>query len=156
MLSEALRTSGGPSASEFVQELVKQIRAQDTYGAWDKKSDEALLASFILGKEKRRSMPVVGDPDAQTLARVEFFYNAVGLLIERETGIMVSPLMKMHREGFGRMVLIAGRLVVVNRYLRDVHRFGFPTLEKLAEEGEKLAQAGVEMVRRFPEAARFE
>ena len=155
-MNEALRTSGGPSGSVFVQELVKQVRAQDTYGAWNKKGDEPLLASFILDKEKRRSMPVVGDPDAQTLARVEFFYNAVGLLIEKETGIMVSSLMKMHPEGFGRMVLIAGRLVVVNKYLRDVHRFGFPSLEKMAEEGEKLVRAGVEMVRKFPEAARFE
>jgi probable nitrogen fixation protein len=46
--------------------------------------------------------------------------------IERETGQMVSPMMKVSHEGFGRMVLIAGRLVVVNKQLRDVHRFGFP------------------------------
>ena len=68
---------------------------------------------------------------------------------------MVTPMMKMSHEGFGRMVLIAGRLVVVNKQLRDVHRFGFPTMEKLAEEGEKLVNAGVEMITRYPDVANY-
>jgi probable nitrogen fixation protein len=68
---------------------------------------------------------------------------------------MVTPMMKMHHEGFGRMVLIAGRLIVVNKQLRDVHRFGFPSLEKLAEEGEKLVASGVEMINRYAEVARY-
>ena len=50
---------------------------------------------------------------------------------------MVAPMMKMHHEGFGRMILTAGRLIVANKYLRDIHRFGFDSLEKLAEEGGK-------------------
>jgi probable nitrogen fixation protein len=68
---------------------------------------------------------------------------------------MVSPMMKMSHEGFGRMVLIAGRLIAVNKQLRDVHRFGFASIEKLAEEGQKLVDAGVAMVERFPEVARY-
>ncbi len=57
------------------------------------------------------------------------FYNAIGLSIERLTGVMVTPMMKMSHEGFGRQVLLAGRLVVVNKQLRDVHRFGFNIME---------------------------
>ncbi len=79
----------------------------------------------------------MGDPDPETLWRLELFYNAIGLAIERSLGIMVSPMMKMRHEGFGRMVLIGGRLIVVNKHLRDVHRFGFDSLEKLVAEGEK-------------------
>ena len=52
-------------------------------------------------------------------------------------------------------MLIAGRLVVVNKQLRDVHRFGFETYEKLAEEGEKYMVAGVEMINKFPEVANW-
>jgi probable nitrogen fixation protein len=63
--------------------------------------------------------------------------------------------MKMHHEGFGRMVLIAGRLIVVNKQLRDVHRFGFPSLEKLASEGEKLVAQGGEMIDRYSEVAKY-
>lgn len=144
-----------PLASVFAKELVKQWRAQDSYGTWDGKSDELLLEPYVLDKEKRQAIPIVGDPDPETIWRLELFYNAVGLSIERASGVMVTPMMKMSHEGFGRMVLIAGRLIVVNKQLRDVHRFGFPTLEKLAEEGEKLVNAGVEMIDRYKEVATY-
>jgi probable nitrogen fixation protein len=68
---------------------------------------------------------------------------------------MVAPMMKMHHEGFGRMILTAGRLIVANKYLRDIHRFGFDSLEKLAEEGGKIIAAGVEMIEKYPEVARM-
>jgi len=61
----------------------------------------------------------------------------------------------MSHEGFGRMVLIGGRLVVVNKNLRDVHRFGFPSREKLLEEAEKLILQGTEMIERYKEVATF-
>ena len=144
-----------PEESLFFRELVKQWRAQDSYGAWEKKSDTGLLAPYVLDKEQRRAIPIIGDPDPEILWRVELFYNTVGLATERASGVMVSPMMKMSHEGFGRMVLIAGRLVVVNKQLRDVHRFGFPSMEKLAEEGDKLVAGALEMIEKFPEVARF-
>jgi len=68
---------------------------------------------------------------------------------------MVQPMMKFHHEGFGRLVLIAGRLIAVNKNLRDVHRFGFESLDKLSEEGAKLVAAGTEMVEKFPDVAKY-
>ena len=144
-----------PEESLFFRELVKQWRAQDSYGAWEKKSDLELLAPYVLDKEQRRAIPIIGDPDPEMLWRLELYYNAVGLATERASGVMVSPMMKMSHEGFGRMVLIAGRLIVVNKQLRDVHRFGFPSMEKLAEEGDKLVAGALEMIEKFPEVAHF-
>lgn len=144
-----------PEESVFVKELVKVWRAQDTHGTWDSKKDLDLLAPYIVTKEARREMPIIGDPDPEILWRLELFYNAVGLAIERRTGVMVQPMMKMSHEGFGRMILTAGRLIVVNKHLRDVHRFGFETLEKLAAEGAKFVDAGIEMIEKFPEVARY-
>lgn len=141
--------------SVFVSELVKQWRAQDTYDTWEGKSDADLLEPYVIDKEMRKEIPIIADPDPETLWRLELFYNAVGLAIERQTGVMVSPMMKMHHEGFGKMVLLAGRLVVINKQLRDVHRFGFLSFEKLAEEGDKLVDAGVAMIRQFPEVASY-
>jgi probable nitrogen fixation protein len=141
--------------SAFVRELVKQIRAQDAHGAWDGKSDLMLLEPYILSAEQRREIPLMGDPDPETLWRLELFYNAVGLAVERETGVMVSPMMKMHHEGFGRLVLTAGRLIVVNKHLRDVHRFGFPSLAKLADAGARLVADAVAMIREFPPVAHY-
>ena len=158
-MTEAAVISDAPPVaatdSPFFRELVKQWRAQDTHGAWDNKDDLKLLEGYVVDKEKRRQIPIMGDPDPETLWRLELFYNAIGLAVERATGIMVSPMMKMHHEGFGRMVLIAGRLVVINKNLRDVHRFGFETYAKLAAEGDKLVAAAIEMIEKFPTVARY-
>ncbi len=139
----------------FVPELVKQIRAQDTHGAWEGKSDEVLLEPYVLTAEQRRALPMMADPDPETLWRMELFYNAVGLAVERATGVMVAPMIKMHHEGFGRVVLIAGRLVVLNRNLRDVHRFGFASLEKLDETGAKFVADAIAMIRTYPDVANY-
>jgi len=139
----------------FIRELIKQIRAQDTHGTWEGKSDEKLLAPYILTAEQRRALPIMGDPDPDTLWRLDLFHNAVGLAIERATKCMVSPMTKMSHEGFGRTVLTAGRLIVVNRHLRDVHRFGYPSLAKLAEAGNKLVNEGIDMITKYPEVAHY-
>lgn len=142
-------------ATPYLTQLAKQFRAQDTHGVWDGKSDAKLLEPFILTPEARRALPIMGDPDPETLWRVEQFFSAVGLCIERATKVMVTPMMKMSHEGFGRQVLIAGRLVVVNKQLRDVHRFGFPSLSKLAEAGTKHVDDGVAMIEKFKEVANW-
>ncbi|MFL5283657.1 MAG: NifX-associated nitrogen fixation protein [Rhodopila sp.] len=121
-MSEALED---PMTTPFLQCLVGRIRAEDQFGAWDRKSDAALLKDYIVTKEERRQIPIIGDPDPETLDRVEKYYQAIGLTVERLAGVIASPMMKMSHEGFGRVVLIAGSLVVLSRTLRDVHRFGF-------------------------------
>ncbi len=141
--------------SEFLKELVKVWRAQDSHGHWDGKADAVLLADYIVDKAARKSMPIIADPDPDTLWRLELFFNAVALSIERVAKVMITPMMKMSHEGFGRIVLIGGRLIVVNKQLRDVHRFGFETFAKLAAEGDKYVQQGVEMIEKFPDAANY-
>ena len=139
----------------FIKELIKVWRAQDTHGAWEGKGDLDLLAPYVVDKEARRALPIIGDPDPDTIWRLELFFNAVCLMIERSSGVMISPMLKMSHEGFGRMVLIGGRLIVVNKQLRDIHRFGFDSFEKLAAEGDKYVQSGVEMIEKFPAVANF-
>ncbi|HYF90423.1 NifX-associated nitrogen fixation protein [Azospirillum sp.] len=131
---------------QFLKNLVLLFRAEDSYGAWEGKSDEVLLAPFILDKEARAAMPIIGDPDPDTLWRLELFYKAVGITIEKLTGLMATPMLKMSHEGFGRIVLIAGRLVVVSKHLRDVHRFGFPSQDKLVADGAKLVRDAVALI----------
>lgn len=153
--AEAAVATVPPEESPFVKELIKIWRAQDTHGAWEGKKDLELVEPYIIDKEARRALPIIGDPDPETIWRLELFFNAVCLLIERETRVMISPMLKMSHEGFGRMVLIGGRLIVVNKQLRDVHRFGFDNLGKLAEEGMKHVNSGVEMIKKFPDVANY-
>ncbi|RAI00745.1 NifX-associated nitrogen fixation protein [Acuticoccus sediminis] len=144
-----------PADLPFIRELVKVWRAQDTHGTWEGKADLDLIEPYIVDKAARRALPIVGDPDPDTVWRLELFFNAVCLMIEKQTRVMITPMMHMHHEGFGRMVLIGGRLIVVNKQLRDVHRFGFDTLEKLAAEGDKYVRQGVGMIEEFPEVAKY-
>ena len=137
----------------FVRTLVRVVRAEDTFGVWERKSDAEILADFIVTKEQRRQIPIIGDPDPDVLGRVEKFYIAVGLDIERATGRMASPMMKMSHEGFGRVILSVGRLVVISKSLRDVHRFGFESFDKLAEAGEKLVDDAKKWIDAYPAVA---
>ena len=141
-------------ASDFLDQLLRQIRAHDTYGAWEGKSDTEVLGPFIITREQRREIPIIGDPDPDVLWRIEMFHNAIGLAVERRTGIVASPMMKISHEGFGRVLLTAGRLVVISRFLRDVHRFGYETVEKLSDAGQALVDEAVDWIEKYPEVAR--
>lgn len=158
-MSETIAPPGSAAAllsqSPFLAELVKQLRAQDSYGHWDGKSDLEVVAPYVLDKEARQAIPIIDDPDPDVLWRLELYYNAAGLAIERQTGTMCAPMIKMSHEGFGRVALIAGRLVVFNKYHRDVHRFGFDSLEALARQGDKLVSDAVDMIRRFDAVANY-
>lgn len=145
-------TAAAPGAEEtllmhpIVKALIAQVRAQDSYGVWEGKSDGELLEPFIVDREKARAMPIIDDPDPDTLDRLSQFYSTIGLEIERRCGVMASPMMQISPEGFGRVVLTCGRLVVINRHLRDVHRFGFASLDALAERGEALVAEALEWI----------
>ena len=154
-MAENVVEVAAPPTRGFLNEMIKQWRAQDLHGSWDAKSDYDLLEPYILTREKRREIPIMSDPDPETLWRMELFYNAVGLAIERATGVMVSPLMKLHHEGFGRLVLTAGRLIVFNKHLRDVHRFGFESLERLESQGEEIVASGIDWIEKYPDVARY-
>ncbi|WP_031239750.1 NifX-associated nitrogen fixation protein [Mesorhizobium sp. LNJC405B00] len=141
-------------ATPFVKCLVRLIRANDSHGSWEGKSDAELLGDFIITRQQRRTIPIIGDPDPDVLWRLDKFYTAVGLAIEERSGLMASPMMEMSHEGFGRVLLTAGRLVVLSKTLRDVHRFGFETFWKLAAAGTQLAGDATAAIEAYPEVAR--
>ena len=51
----------------FVRTLVRVVRAEDTFGVWERKSDAEILADFIVTKEQRRQIPIIGDPDPDVI-----------------------------------------------------------------------------------------
>ena len=139
--------------TDFAVEMVRQMRAIDTYGTYDDWSVAKILAPFVLTKEMRRDIPVIGDPDEITLSRVKAFYNAIAAMIEKECGQMAVPMINLTHEGFGRAIITVGKLVVMDKTLRDVHRFGFPTLSKMKDEADKLLSVALEIVGKYSEVA---
>lgn len=139
--------------TDFVKEMVRQLRALDRYGRHDGKPAASLLEPLILTRERKAQIPVVGDPDETTLACVEAFYNAIAALIEKECGLFAVSLVHLTNEGFGRVVITVGKLVVVDRTLRDVHRFGFDSLSKMKTEADKHLSVALEIVGKYSEVA---
>jgi len=140
--------------SRFLKALVSLIRADDRNGTRDGWSDERMLRDFVLTKEDRKRIPIVGNPDPDTVTRMELFHKAAALSAERETGVMADLMTKISHEGFGRLVLIGGKLCVYSRHLRDIHRFGFPSRAAIDEAGEKVVAEIIETIKAAPDLAK--
>lgn len=139
--------------TDFAKEMVRQMRAIDTYGTYDNWSVDKILEPFIMSKEMKREVPVVGDPDEIIMSRVKAFYNAISSMIEKECGLMAVPMINLTHEGFGRVVITVGKLVVLDKTLRDVHRFSFPSMSKMKDEADKLLSVALEIIGKHPEVA---
>lgn len=137
----------------FVKQMVVQLRAMDSYGTYDTWTDEKVLDPLILTKAKRREIPIVGDPDETTISRVKAYYNGLAQMIEKECGLMAVPVINLTHEGFGRAFICVGKLIVLDKTLRDVHRFGFDSPEKLIQEAEKLLDKAVNLIGEYRNVA---
>ena len=140
-------------ATDFGIEMVRQMRAVDAYGTYDNWPAAKILDPFVLTKEQKREIPVVGDPDEIVISRVKAFYNAIAALIEKECGLMAVPTINLTHEGFGRALITVGKLVVMDKTLRDVHRFSFPSLSKMKDEADKILSVALEIVGDYPKVA---
>ncbi|UKO95934.1 NifX-associated nitrogen fixation protein [Nostoc sp. UHCC 0870] len=141
--------------SAFLKVLVLQIRGQDSYGIYRNWSDELLLKPFVVPKKKKREISIAGEVDAVTQARIMSFFRAIAARIEQETGLISQVVLDLSHEGFGWALVFSGRLLLTVKTLRDAHRFGFDSLEHLAEEGEKFIERGLDLANRFQEVSKL-
>jgi probable nitrogen fixation protein len=138
----------------FMLEMVRQMRAIDSYGTWDNVGNHEIIDPFIMTKERKREVPIIGDPDEEVMARVKAWYNALSASIEAKTGLMAVPLINLSHEGFGRAIIAVGKLIVTDRNLRDVHRFGFKSLEAMDAEAAKIVDKAAELIEAHGDVAR--
>ncbi len=139
--------------SELVKDLIKQLRAIDTYDTYDGWSNAKIIDPIVLTKERKREIPVVGDPDGITVARIKAYYNSLATLIEQKSGLMAVPVVNLTHEGFGRALVMVGKLIVVDKVLRDVHRWGFPSLETMCEQSDKTIGNALNLIEKYYAAA---
>ena len=140
--------------SDFMKEMVKQMRALDTYDTYEGWSEAKILDPFVMTKERKAEIPVIGDPDEITMSRVRAFYNGIASLIEKECGLMAVPMILLSHEGFGRAIISVGKLIVVDKTLRDVHRFGFKSLSKMKDEADKFLSVALQIISEHPDVAK--
>lgn len=149
----AIETGDPYMTSEVVAEMLKQLRALDTYDTYEGWPEEKIIDPIVMTKERKREIPIVGDPDEITLARVKAYYNSIASLIEKRSGLMAVPVINITHEGFGRAFVLVGKLIVVDKTLRDVHRFGFPSLEDLTSKTETVIEKAVALIEQYKEVA---
>ena len=144
-MSEALQ-----KISPFTEELIRQLRATDQFGNWSKMSDEELLIKkYVKTKEDLKALPIIADIDEMLIGEIKMIFKAVALQFERQTGVMCNVVMEMSHEGFGRCIVIADHIVLVDKYFKDAHRFSFRTIEKLYDEGDKYLAASFKIYEQY-------
>ncbi len=138
----------------FLKQLINQIRAQDQFGTWSKFSDEELLSKkYVKTKEELKNIPVIADIDEMIIGDIKMIYQALALAFETKTGVMCNVIMEMSHEGFGRVAVIADKVVIVNKYFKDAHRFSYRTIEKLIEDGDKMLASAVKIYEQYKPCA---
>jgi len=130
----------------FIDTLIGQVRALDQFGTWANRADEDILVEkYVKSKEDLKNIPVIADIDEMQIQDIRLIFQAIALAFEKKTGMMCSVVMEMSHEGFGRAVVIADKIVIVNKFFKDAHRYSFRTYDKLVEEGEKMLDAAIKI-----------
>jgi probable nitrogen fixation protein len=140
-------------SSDIVKDMIKQLRAIDAYDTYAGWSEAKIIDPIVLTKERKKNIPVIGDPDEITIARLKAYYNSLATLIEQKSGLMAAPIVHLSHEGFGRALIMVGKLVVVDKILRDTHRFGFASLEELKEKSDQTVEKAIALIEKYKAAA---
>lgn len=134
----------------FIETLIGQARALDQFGTWANKADEEILTEkYVKTKEELKDIPVIADIDEMQIQDIRLIYQAIALAFEKKTGVMCSVVMEMSHEGFGRAVVIADKIVIVNKFFKDAHRYSFRTYDKLVEEGDKMLANAIKIYEEY-------
>lgn len=129
----------------FLSELIAQLRATDQFGHWTSTpNDELLTKKYVKTKEDLKKIPVIADIDEILVKEIRLIFQALATAFEKKTCQMANVVMEMSHEGFGRCVVICEGVVLTDKHFRDAHRFGYKSLENLAEEGEKMLRKAFE------------
>lgn len=138
------------TGKEYIAHLAAQVRALDTFGNWDNKSDEDLIRmKYVKSKEDLKNLPIIADIDETQIKDLKMLFQALAVMFEKKTGVMAGIIMEMSHEGFGRAVVVADKVLLCDKTFRDAHRFGYPNLDKLAGDWEKLTDKAVETYNKF-------
>lgn len=134
----------------FIETLVGQVRALDQFGTWANKSSEDILKEkYVKTKEDLKNVPVIADIDEMQIQDIRLIFQALALAFEQKTGVMCSVVMEMSHEGFGRAVVIADKIVIVNKFFKDAHRYSFRTYDDLIQSGNKMLNDAIDIYSKY-------
>lgn len=134
----------------FINSLIGQVRALDQFGTWTNKGDtELLIEKYVRTKEQLREIPIIADIDEMQIKDIRLIFQAVAIAFERKNNIMCNVILEMSHEGFGRGAVMADKIVIWDKYLKDAHRYSFRTYEDLVKEGGKILANAFEIYEQY-------
>lgn len=134
----------------FKEVLISKLRSYDAHGVWKNVDDDKLLTRyFVLTKEDKKKIDVFAAISPETVGKIRLYYEAVAQTAEESTGRIVVTVLDINTEGFGRALLVDEDYILLQKVHRNAHKFGFGTLEEMAEDGEKLSQKAIENTKKF-------
>lgn len=143
---------------DFLREIVNHVRAYDTYSIWSKKSDKDILSEFLkrAAKESKAS-ELTGhcEIDPKAMLKIYSYFKAIGSILEKQTGIIISVIINLDDEGNGVIIVYAGRLILINKSIRDANGFGFKSIEDIELQGRKLIEKALVVLENYKEVAKL-
>ena len=134
----------------FTEALIGQVRALDQFGTWASKDDkDVLIEKYVKTKEDLKKIPIIADIDEMQIKDIRLIFQAVAIAFERKTNIMCNVILEMSHEGFGRGAVMADRVVIFDKYLKDAHRYSFRTYEALIKEGGKVLSKAFDVYEKY-------
>ncbi|ADC89062.1 conserved hypothetical protein [Thermocrinis albus DSM 14484] len=141
---------------EVLKEIVRQVRAYDTYGTWEKRKDEDILKEFL--KTSSKQIAHAGGScslDPRAMLKLHAYFKALGVIIERLSGYLTSAVINIDHEGNGTVILYAGRLILINKSIRDANNFGFKSTDNIKQEAEKLINKALQLIEKYEEVCKI-
>lgn len=140
--------------SLFMESLERVLKANDAYGLFRSLTGTQKIERLMLTKpEEKQKLESCGYVDETIKERLQLFLQAVAFAIEQKSGKIVSTMMELDEEGFGRIVLFAGRLILVNKSIRGLKKFAFTKMEDLEKEGQRYVSEALFWLNKYPEVS---
>lgn len=134
----------------FREVLISKLRSYDAHGVWKNVDDDKLLSRyFVVTKEDKKKIDVFSAISPETVGKIRLYYEAVAQAVEEACGRIIVTVLDINTEGFGRALLIDEDYILLQRVHRNAHKFGFGTLEEMAEDGEKMVAKALDIVKKF-------
>ena len=134
----------------FIEALIGQVRALDQFCTWASKGDtDLLIEKYVKTKDDLKKIPIIADIDEMKIKDIRLIFQAVAIAFERKNNIMCNVIVEMSHEGFGRGAVMADKIVIFDKYLKDAHRYSFRTYEDLVKEGGKILSKAFDIYEKY-------
>lgn len=139
-MNQGLTLEEPPKLSQFehpfLQELIYQIRLNDTFGKYRNWSEQELIDSLIVSNSSEGISPTNPNLDSLNRLLTHAFYNAIGASIERKTEQTTDTFVHLKMNQLSSAVIFCGGVLVLYSLLMGYKGLNFLSLQELIEEAE--------------------